>query len=188
MKVSVGISNHHVHLTEDDFRIIFGDGELTVRNNLNQPGQFASNETVSLIGPKGRLDKIIIVGPFREYTQVEVSKTDCYKLGVDPPVRTSGDLDNSASIIIEGPKGQIERNCCIIADRHIHVDKKIREEKGLVGIKEVSLKIGGIKSGIINHVDLKDSNEAYFEVHIDTDDANAFLLKNNDEVEILDKM
>ena len=185
MKVNLGISNHHVHLSSSDYKILFGDSELTIRNNLNQPGQFASNQVVTVKGEKDVLENMVIVGPLRDYTQVEISMTDSYKLGVKPPVRSSGDLKDASLVTIIGPYGKIERECCIIANRHIHVDKKIREEKKLIGVEEVSLKINGEKSGIINHVMLKDSDYAYFEVHLDTDDANAFLLKNGDELEII---
>ena len=184
MKVSVGISNHHVHLTEDDLKILFGCF-LTIRNDLKQPGQFASNQIVDVIGPKGEIKGLRVLGPTRSYTQVEVSKTDCYKLGIDAPIRDSGDLENASVLTIVGPKGSISKPCGIIATRHIHLDSTIRKEKGLENIYEVSVKIPGIKGGILNHVHLKESNEAYFEMHLDTDDANAFLLKNNDEVEIL---
>ena len=185
MKVSVGVSNHHVHLTKDDYEKLFEKSELSIRNKLNQPGQFASSERVTVIGPKGKLENIIIVGPFRDYTQVEVSRTDSFRLGINPPIRDSGDLRGASSLVIVGPCGRLEKPCGIIANRHIHVDKNIVKEKELEGIDEVSIKIGGEKSGIINHVKLKMSDEAYFELHLDTDDTNAFLLSNNDEVEII---
>lgn len=185
MKISVGISNHHIHLTSDDYKILFKDKEFSVRNELKQPGQFASNLRVSIETEKGRLDNIIVVGPVREYTQVEISKTDSYKLGINPPVRDSGDLEDASVVKIIGSDGFIVKPCAIIANRHIHVDSNIRKKYNLEGIKEVSLKIYGEKSGIIDHVHLKDSNEAYFEAHLDTDDANAFLLNNDDEVEII---
>lgn len=185
MKVTVGVSNHHIHLNNDDFKILFGEHKLTKRNDLNQPGQFACNERVNIVGPHGTLENVIVVGPIRTYTQVEVSKTDCYKLGVNPPVRASGDLDGASYVTIVGPNGKISRSCCIIANRHIHVDDSILKEKNLVEIKEVSIKINGEKSGIIDHVHLKKTDKAYFELHLDTDDANAFLLKNSDEVEIV---
>lgn len=185
MKVSVGVSNRHVHLTDEDYKLLFGEIELTKRNDLTQPNTFASNLTVTITGPKRSIPNVRVLGPNRSYTQVEVSKTDAYSLGIDPPVRNSGELDGASSITITGPIGSITRKAAIIATRHIHVDKKIREERDLVGIKEVSIKISGEKSGIINHVYLKDSEEAYFELHLDTDDANAFLIKQNDEVEII---
>ena len=185
MKTSVGVSNRHVHLNKEDYEILFGDTPFTKRNDLNQPGMFASELTVTIKGSKRSIENVRVLGPLRSYTQVEISKTDSYTLGVNPPVRNSGDLADADIITIIGPKGEITRNAAIIAARHIHVDKKIREEKGLVGIEMVSIKIPGEKSGIIDNVYLKDSEEAYFELHLDTDDANAFLLKQDDEVEII---
>lgn len=185
MKVNVGISNRHVHLNNDDYNILFGDMPLTKRNDLTQPNTFASELTVTIMGPKRSIEKVRVLGPNRSYTQVEVSKTDAYTLGVNPPVRNSGDLKDACPITIIGPCGQIERKACIIATRHIHVDESIRKEHKLEGIEKVSVNIPGEKGGIIQSVYLKDSEKAYFELHLDTDDANAFLLKQGDEVEII---
>lgn len=185
MKVKVGVSNRHVHLTEEDLKILFGDVELTKRNDLNQPGQFAANEVVVIEGPKSSIEKVRILGPVRKYTQVEVSKTDSYKLGVEPPIRESGDLEGAALIKIIGPVGTIEREACIIANRHIHVDDNILKEKGLEGIEKVRVRVGGEKGAILDNVYLKNIPNSYFEMHIDTDDANACLLKQDMEVEIL---
>ena len=185
MKVSVGISNRHVHLNQEDYQILFGQCEMGIRNILNQPGQFASDLLVDVSGPKGEIKGLRVLGPCRSYTQVEVSKTDSYKLGINPPVRDSGDLDGASLVTIKGPNGSIERNAGIIATRHIHVNDEIRKVHGLEGINEVKIKIIGEKSGILENVRLKDNPESYYEIHLDTDDANAFLLKNNDEVEII---
>lgn len=185
MKITVGISNRHVHLNNDDYRILFGERELIKRNDLSQPGTFASELTVTIKGPKKEINNVRVLGPNRSYTQVEVSKTDSYALGINPPVRSSGDLEGASAITIIGPNGELTKNCAIIANRHIHVDQKIREERGLVGVDQVRVKILGEKGGIIDHVYLKDSEEAYFELHLDTDDANAFLLSQDDEVEII---
>ena len=185
MKIGVGVSNRHVHLTNEDYKLLFGDIPLTKRNDLNQPGMYASELTVTIMGPKRSISNVRVLGPLRSYTQVEVSKTDCYTLGIDAPVRNSGELFDAGEIIIVGPMGTITRNAAIVAARHIHVDKKIRVEHDLVGIDKVSVKIPGEKGGIIDNVWLKDSEEAFFELHLDTDDANAFLLKQNDEVEII---
>ena len=185
MKISVGVSNRHVHLTDEDYKLLFGDMPFTKRNDLNQPGMFASELTVTITGSKRSISDVRVLGPLRSYTQVEISKTDAYYLGVDPPVRNSGELDGADEITITGPKGTIVRKASIIAARHIHVDKRIREEHDLVGIEKVSIGIFGEKGGLIDNVYLKDSEEAYFELHLDTDDANAFLLKQDDEVEII---
>lgn len=185
MKITVGVSNRHVHLTQDDYKALFGDVQLTKRNDLTQPGTYACNETVTIKGEKSSIDNVRILGPFRNYTQVEVSKTDCYKLGVNPPVRNSGDLDGASLITIIGPYGEITKEVCIIATRHIHVDENEIIKHHLEGIEKVSVKINGEKGGIIENVYLKKTEKAFFELHLDTDDANAFLLKQNDEVEII---
>ena len=185
MKITVGISNRHIHLTMEDYKLLFGDIPLTKRNDLNQPGMYACNEVVIIQGDKSSISNVRVLGPFRDYTQVEVSCTDAYKLGVNPPVRNSGDLKDADVITIIGPKGQIVRKACIIATRHIHVDKKIRKEHNLEEIDKVSVKIGGEKGAILENVYFKDSDEAFFELHLDMDDANANLLKQNDEVEII---
>ena len=185
MKITVGVSNRHVHLTESDYKILFGNTPFTKRNDLKQPGMFASELVVTIKGTKRSIENVRVLGPLRSYTQVEISKTDSYFLGVEPPVRSSGDLRDASLITIIGPCGEITKEAAIIAERHIHVDKKIRQEKNLIGIDKVSIKISGEKSGMINNVHLKDSDEAYFELHLDTDDANAFLLKQDDIVEII---
>jgi propanediol utilization protein len=185
MKVSVGVSNRHVHLNNDDYKLLFGDAPLTKRNDLTQPNTFASELTVTITGSKRSIENVRVLGPNRSYTQVEISRTDAYTLGVNPPVRNSGEVSDADVITIIGPNGELTKKAAIIAARHIHVDKKIREEKGLVGISKVSVRIPGEKSGIIDNVYLKDSDEAYFELHLDTDDANALLLKHDDELEII---
>ena len=185
MKISVGISNRHVHLTEEDYRLLFGDEKMEKRNDLKQPGMFACNQVVTIKGPKREISNVRVLGPVRSYTQVEVSKTDAYTLGVNPPVRNSGDLEGADEIEIIGPVGTIKRNAAILAARHIHVNKEIREEHGLVGIEKVSVRKVGEKGATLDDVYLKDSEEAYFELHLDTDDANALLLKNDDLLEII---
>lgn len=185
MKVSVGISNRHVHLNNEDYKILFGDTIFEKKVDLKQPGNFASTLTVSIKGPRGQMDNVRVLGPNRSYTQVEISRTDSFALGVKPPVRASGDLEGAEMITIIGPNGEVEHPACIIANRHIHVDKNIREQYGLVGINEVKVQINSVKGGVLENVSLKDSEEAYFEIHLDTDDANAFFLNNNDEVEII---
>ena len=185
MKIDVGISNRHIHLKYEDYKLLFGDVPLTKRNDLTQPGMYACNEVVTIKGDKRSIDGVRVLGPLRGYTQVEVSKTDAYYLGVNPPVRNSGDLEGAYPITIIGPNGTITRKACIIATRHIHVDQRIRKEHNLEKIEKVSIKINGEKGGVIDNVYLKDSEEAYFELHLDTDDANAHLLSQGDEVEII---
>ena len=113
--ITVGISNRHLHLSEADLQTLFGpDHQLTLRKELSQPGQFAAEETVTLIGPKGSIPRVRVLGPVRSQTQVEVSMTDAYKLGIRPPVRDSGNLDGAEPITIEGPCGRLELDSVVI--------------------------------------------------------------------------
>ncbi len=187
MKVSVGVSNRHIHLTKEHFKILFGEEELHKHHTIHQPNQFAAEETVTIHTSKASISNVRVLGPFRDYTQVEISKTDAYKLGIDPPVRESGDIQNSAAVTVEGPAGTIDlKEGCIIADRHIHITSKQMKLYELEGIEEVHIQVNGEKGGILSHVFLRVSDESYFELHLDTDDANAFQLHNGDIVTILE--
>lgn len=185
LKTTVGVSNHHVHLSEKDFETLFGDASLTKRRDINQIGQFAANEVVCLKTEKNKIENVRIIGPLRGYTQVEISKTDAYFLGLNPPIRKSGDIKGSESITIIGPKGQITiEEGCIIANRHVHFTNEMANEYNLVEDQKIVVKINTEKSGTMEAF-AKISDDAFFELHLDTDDANAFLLKNNDEVDII---
>ncbi len=176
MKVNVAISNRHVHLTKKDLEALFGEGyELEVDRPLTQPHQFASTAYVTLKTEKNEIQKVRVLGPVREYTQVEIALTDAYKLGLRPPVRDSGDLEGSSGITLIGPKGTlILDKGCILATRHIHMSEDFAKEHGFQNHEEVSVELGGEKSGRLDHVRIKTSKEAFLELHLDTDDGNAF--------------
>ena len=177
MKVRIGISARHVHLNKEDYEKLFGDKELTKYMDLNQPGMFAANEKVNLITENGRIDNVRIVGPLRNYTQVEISKTDSYKLKLNPPVRSSGDLEGSEDIWIEnGDKKIIAKSSCIIADRHLHIKTSDLVKYNLKDKQHLKLKINSIKGGMLDNVVVKATEDAYFEVHLDLDDANANMI------------
>lgn len=186
MKVQVGVSNRHVHLREEDYKILCGDKPIEILKPINQPGLYASTQTFTIKTSKAEIPNVRFLGPCRPYTQIEISKTDAYKLGLNPPVRTSGDLDGSEEITIVGPNGEIHVNGCIIADRHIHVTPDMVKYYHLEGKKSVKVLIPGEKGGIMFEVHPKISDKAYFEMHIDTDDANAFMLKQGDIVDIIE--
>lgn len=188
MEVKVGVSNRHVHLCERDLKILFGDNyELEVKKMLVQPGEFASNSLVTIKTEKSEINNVRVLGPIRSYTQVEVSKTDAFKLGINPPVRDSGDLDGSAAVTLIGPNGSIDLSeGCIIATRHIHITPREVHEFGFDGLKTVSVKLPGEKGGILYNVALKVGDNYAFEMHIDTDDANAHLISSGDVVEVID--
>lgn len=184
MKVKVGISNRHIHLNKDDYNYLFSDIPFSKRNDLSQTGEFASLLTVTLKGPKGEINNVRVLGPLRSYTQVEVSKTDCYKLGVTAPVRDSGDLKDATPIeIIVGNKS-ITKNCLIIATRHIHINPDEQKRFDLYNDK-VKVMVRGDKPTILEDVHLKVADTFKFELHLDTDDANCCLLNSGDEVEII---
>lgn len=184
MKVTVGISNRHVHLKKEDFLKLFGENAVLEKKiDLHQPHNFASTSFVTIKTAKNEIEKVRVLGEFREYTQVEISKTDAYYLGISPPIRESGDIKNGATVTLVGPKGEIEVNSCILAERHIHITKEDKEKYQLPDV--VSLKIEGEKGGILHNVHLRTSENAYFECHLDTDEANTFLLENDIEVEII---
>ena len=177
--VKINISARHVHLTREAHAKLF-DHDLTVRNPLNQVGQFAANETVTVKTAKGVFENVRIIGPLRSYNQVELSMTDARKLGIKPPVRKSGHLDGAEVVTISTPKGEITEACCIIADRHVHMNPDTALKLGVVDDEMLKLAIPGVKSGVID-VKAKVSDDGYFEVHLDTDDANAFLINSQDE-------
>lgn len=188
MKINVGVSNRHVHLKQEDFDILFGrDQKLEKFKDLSQPGEYASTLKLIIKTEKDIIDDVRVIGPIRNYTQVEISKTDAFKLGINPPIRNSGDIVGSAGVTLVGPKGTIElKEGCIIANRHIHITDEEIKKYGLVGKTKVRVKVDGPKGGILDNVMLKKSNNYIFELHIDTDDANAHLIKQGDIVEIIE--
>ena len=187
MKVSLGISNRHVHLTEKTYKELFGNEPLEVVKYLKQPGQFASNKFLTIKTEANEINHVRVIGPFRDYNQIEISRTDSYHLKINPPIRDSGDIKNSEPItLINGSKIVHLNEGCIIANRHIHITPKEVEEYGFTNVKKVKIRINGEKPGIIENVYLKIAEKSAFELHLDTDDANAFNLKNEDELEIIE--
>ena len=183
--IKVGISNHHVHLTKEVYEKLFGEEKLTVRNNLHQIGEFASNQTVNIKCGEQKLNNLRIIGPFRPYNQVEISASDARRLKINPPVRKSGDLKGSVPVTIIGPKGSVSLDeGIIIANRHVHFSPSDAQEYHIVDNQKLYIKVKGDKSGIMDAV-AKVSSNGYLELHIDTDDAFAFRLNNDDEVEVL---
>ncbi|HHU32926.1 MAG TPA: phosphate propanoyltransferase [Clostridia bacterium] len=185
--VPVGISNRHIHLTKEDLEQLFGKGyELTKVKDLTQPGEYAANEKVIIVGPKGAMEGVRVLGPLRKRTQIEISLTDSYKLGVKPPVRDSGDLEGSPGITIVGPKGSvILQEGVIVAARHIHLHTSEAEELGVENGQRVRVEVEGDRSVVFNNVLLRVSPKYAKEIHFDTDEANGAMLKNGDLVKVL---
>ena len=183
MQISVGISARHIHLTREDFIKLFGKNELTKYKDIKQPHLFAAEETLTIKGNKGQIDNVRIMGPFRSYSQVEISKTDSYELGVNVVERRSGNLDNTNTIKVIGPVGEIEIPV-ILANRHIHISKEQADKLNVKDNQSALIKINSQKPGVIIAY-YKVTEEAFFELHLDLDDANAFLLKQDDIVELI---
>ena len=174
--VLVETSARHVHLTEEHIKILFGEGAtLTVKKPLSQPGQFACEERVTLVGPKKSIPNVIILGPARSATQVEVSLTDARTLGVDAPVRESGDIAGSGACKIVGPCGEVEISEGVIAaKRHIHLTPADAEAFGVEDKQIVSVKISSAdRSTIFGDVVVRVSPKFAAAMHIDTDESDA---------------
>lgn len=186
--IVVGVSNRHVHLSREDLDILFGKGyELKPIKDLGQPGQYAADEKVIIVGPKGAIEQVRVLGPVRNQTQIEVSRTDAFKLGLNPPVRDSGDIEGTPGIVIVGLKGTVVKNKgVILAKRHIHMHTKDAEHYG-VKDKDI-VKVICEKDGrrlIFDDVLIRVSEKFALEFHVDTDEANASLLNNGDLVWII---
>lgn len=184
--VPVGVSAHHVHLTEKDVEALFGPGyQLTKKKEL-MGGQFASNEQVTIVGSKLRaIENVRILGPVRSESQVEISATDAIKLGINAPVRDSGDIKDSASIAVVGPKGAIYlKEGCIVARRHIHMSPKDALDAGVKNLDLVSVCVENERALCFDEVLIRVDGSFTMEMHIDTDEANAAKISTGDLVKL----
>lgn len=188
MKVILGVSNRHVHLTKEIYEKLFGNEQLEVVKELKQPGQFASDKFVTIKNGDRQIEKVRVLGPLRDYNQIEISKTDSYYLKINPPIRESGDLGGSSPITLISQKAKVELDKgCIIANRHIHITPEEMIKYGFQSKKKVKIRIKGEKGGILDNVYLKVAEKSSFELHLDTDDGNAFNLKTGDILEIMEE-
>ena len=186
-KVGVGISNKHLHLSEADLKTLFGaDAKLTPYKALVQPGQFAAEEKVDIVGPKSTFFGIRIIGPTRAQTQIELSVTDARALGVAALVRESGKLDGSPGVKLVGPAGEVElEGGVIVALRHIHLSPVEAREAGLKDQDLVDVQTFGTRPLIFQDVLIRAGDTHLKEFHVDTDEANAAGIGNGQEVEII---
>ncbi len=186
-QVVLGVSNRHVHLCEEDFRTLFGpDAELTVKVMLRQTGEFAANEMVKVIGPKGSFEKVRLMGPHRPKTQVELSNTDCFQLGVAPVVCESGFLDEASPIDIEGPCGRVHKDhAAMVAGRHIHLSPDDAAALGVQDSERVSIEFGGRRGGLMDNFKCRVKDSYRAEVHIDMDEANGLGARTGDTVRVI---
>ena len=185
--VPVGVSARHIHLTQEHVEALFGPGyQLTKKKEL-MGGQFASNETVTIVGLKLRaIENVRILGPVRSKSQVEVSATDAIKLGVKAPIRESGNVAGSAPIAVVGPKAAVYlKEGCIVAMRHIHMSPKDAQAAGVKDGDIVSVKADNERGTIFNQVKIRVDDSFTLEMHIDTDEANAAKIATGQTVRII---
>jgi len=171
--IPVETSARHVHLCKDDLRKLFGTDALPCRKAISQPGQFLSEYRIRLIGPKGILDNVAVLGPVRSATQAEISATDARTLGISAPVRLSGDLAGAALVCIQAGDNIVQKPCGIIAQRHVHMTPKDAADFQVSHGQEVSLVVEGVRPLTLHDVVVRVSNESALALHIDTDEANA---------------
>ncbi|HOJ15790.1 MAG TPA: phosphate propanoyltransferase [Caldisericia bacterium] len=184
LQIPVGVSNRHIHVTSEHLEILFGKGyNLTKYKDLTQKGQFAANEFVTLVTCKSSIENIRILGPVRKETQVELSLTDCFKLGIKAPIRESGNIDQTPGIVVVGPNGIINlEKGVIIAARHIHMSPDDAKRFNVQNNQIVSVKGEGIRELTFHNVIIRVREDFVLDFHIDTDEANAAFLKTGDHV------
>ena len=185
--VNIGVSNRHIHLSQRDLEVLFGaEYQLTKKKELSQPGQYAAKETLKLKGPKGTIDHVRILGPVRKESQVEISVSDSIKLGVEPPVRDSGDIDATPGILLGGPKGTLElKKGVIIAKRHLHLDPATAKELGLKDRDLITAELRTERPIMLEGIGVRVSDQYATDLHIDVDEANAALAKNGDKAVLI---
>ena len=174
-EIPVGISNRHIHLSQEDLNSLFGKGyQMEKLKDLSQPGQYACKETLTICGPKGAIEKVRVLGPVRNKTQVEILQGDIYKLGVASEIRLSGDLQGTSGITLIGPKGSIQATeGLIIAQRHIHMNHEEAKQLDVHDGQVVSMQIDGTRGAILKNVAIRVRDTSVLECHIDMEEANA---------------
>ena len=186
MKLPIALSNKHVHLSQADVDVLFGEGyQLTPFKPLSQPGQYACEEKVTVVGPKGQ-QTMRVLGPVRPESQVEVSLADARGLGLAVPVRQSGDVEGTPAFKLVGPKGEVEcQKGIIVAARHIHMSLEDAEKFGVKDKDVVSVKTEGLRGLTFHNVLVRASEKFALEMHVDVEEGNAAGVKNGDLVELI---
>ena len=175
----VEISAHHIHLTQEHVEALFGEGhQLTRHADLSQPGQYACKEQLTIVGPKGRVERVRILGPARKYTQVEIAMTEQFKLGIHPPIRESGDIADTPGCILESPTGSVKIDRGVIcALRHVHMSPEDALRYGVRDKSFVRVRIAGDRELIFGDVLVRVDPSFKLAMHIDTDEGNAANVK-----------
>ena len=185
--VPAAASNRHIHVSAQDLETLFGKGyALKPERALSQPGQFTASETVSIAGPKGRIDQVRVLGPARGKTQVEILTTDAFRLGVKPVVRISGDIEGTPGATIIGPAGTVElASGVIVAMRHVHISNEQAAWLGLQNGDIASIRKDGIRALVLENVPVRSGEGHNLELHLDMEEANAGSIKNGELLEIV---
>ncbi len=186
--VPIGVSARHVHLTQADVETLFGKGYALTKKKELMGGQFAANETVTIVGLKLRaIENVRVLGPTRKASQVEISATDAVKLGIKAPIRESGNVKGSAPIAIVGPKGAVYLSeGCIIAKRHIHMAPPDAAAAKVQDGDIVSVRVDNERGTTFNNVQIRVDDSFTLEMHIDTDEANASKISTGTVAVIVD--
>ena len=171
--IPIEISARHAHCNAETWKTLFGSPSPTIGRPISQHQQFSAVERVRLEGPKGAIENVGIVGPLREYTQVELAATDARKLGFDVPLRDSGNVADAAAITIVGPVGKVTVLAAIIQQRHIHANPDDAQQLGIMHGQEVSVEISSPRGGRLDHVLVRVDPNYTLRLHLDTDEANA---------------
>ncbi len=188
--VPIGISNRHIHITQQDFETLFGAGKRPQPDRpITQPGQFAARERARVVGPTGAVEGIRIVGPTRQATQVELSMSDCRGIGLDAPIRPSGHIAGSAAVRLEGPAGSVDlAEGAIVAARHVHVAPTDAARLGLADGDRITLAVGrGDRHTTLHDVLVRSGETHATELHLDTDEASALGVQTGDRAVIVGK-
>jgi putative phosphotransacetylase len=183
MKIKIEVSARHIHLNKQDLEILFGEGhELEIDKHISQPGQYASTDTLKLETEKGAIEAIKVLGPIRDLTQIEISKTDAYKLGINAPLRISGKVIGSGGGKLIGPAGELEiEDGVIVAKRHIHMNPEQAHKAGVSNGSFIDVEIEGPRAIIFKEVEVRVHEDFESAMHIDTDEANAIWIDKHGE-------
>ncbi len=181
------ISGRHIHISRGDLDILFGSGyQLKKFKDLSQPNQFAAEETIRLIGPKRVIERVRILGPCRSNTQVEISRTDAFHIGIKPVIRISGDLEGTPGILIIGPNGFVNLGYGVIISKcHLHIEGDLAELWGLKANDLVRIRVTGERPLIFEDVVVRSGSAHKLALHFDTDEGNAANLRNGELLELI---
>ncbi len=189
MKLPIALSNRHIHLGQKDIDVLFGEGaQLTHFKDLSQPGQCACQEKVDVIGPKGEIKGVRVLGPARPETQIEISLSDGFKLGVKAPIKDSGDVEGTPGVKIVGPKGEVElERGVIVASRHIHMHTDDAAKFNVEDKQKVNIRTFGERAVVFENVLVRVSPKFALEMHVDVEEGNAAGVRNGALVELINE-